>query len=81
MDQAMFEREVSINRKAYEALRDQIRREHAGQYVALGQGRVLAAAATFDEARAAIERLRPAPEFYLIFPADEDPIFEPFYAY
>jgi hypothetical protein len=81
MDEVTFEREVARNRRAYEGLREQIRREHAGRYVALGEGRLLASAPTYDEAKAAVERLRPVPEFFLVFPADEEPAFEPYYSY
>lgn len=73
----MFEQELERNREAYEALRDQIRREYAGQYVAIAQGRLIAACADFDEALAAVQRLQPAPEHYVVFPADEVPAFEP----
>jgi hypothetical protein len=39
MDQIPFEQEQSIHRKAWEALRDQVRRDYSGQYVGLAQGR------------------------------------------
>jgi hypothetical protein len=81
MDEVTFEREAALNRRAYESLREQIRREHAGRYVALGEGRLLASAPTFDEAMAAVEQLRPVPEFFLVFPADDEPAFEPYYSY
>jgi Family of unknown function (DUF5678) len=81
MDAATFERETALNRQAYEAMRGQVRREYAGCYVALGQGRILASAPTYDEAMAAVQQLRPAPEFFLVFPADEEPAFEPYCAY
>ncbi len=75
MDLATFERESALHRKVYEGLRDQIRREHAGQYVALAQGRLVTVAPTFDEARAAVLRLQPTPEYYLVFPAEMEPPF------
>jgi hypothetical protein len=71
------EREVALNRRVYEALREQIRRDYAGQYVALGQGRILAVAPTFDEADAAVARLQPVPEVYWVFAAAAEPSFEP----
>ena len=77
MDLATFERESAIHRKVYEELRDQIRREYAGQYVALAQGKLIAVAPTFDEAEAVVLELEPVPEYYLVFPADEEPLFEP----
>jgi len=81
MDEATFERETAVNRRAYEAMRDEIRREHCGRYVALGQGRILAAAATYDEVMAAVQQLRPIPEYFLVFSADDEPGFEPYCAY
>jgi hypothetical protein len=77
----MFEQELQRNREAYEALRDQIRQEYAGQYVAIAQGRLIAASADFDEALAVVQRLQPAPEHYVVFPANEEPAFEPVEAY
>jgi hypothetical protein len=76
MDQATFDRETAINRKAYERLKDQIRTEHAGKYVALGLGKVLAVAPTFDEVKATVDQLQPIPEHVLIFPAEMEPSFE-----
>lgn len=81
MDGATFEREVALNRAAYEQLREQIRREHGSEYVALGNGRILATAVSFDEVRAAVEALQRVPEYYVIFLGDDEPAFEPFYAY
>ena len=77
MDQATFDRELQLNHQAYEKLRAQIRRDYAGQYVGIAEGRLIAAANTFEEVEAAMEKLQPVPEYYLIFPADEEPPFEP----
>ncbi len=81
MDEATFQRETARNRAAYEQLREQIRRDYAGRYVALGEGRILASSANYDEVQAAVQQLRPVPEFYLIFPATDEPPFEPYCAY
>jgi hypothetical protein len=81
MNDLTFEREVALNRQAFEGLREQIRREHAGRYVALGQGRLLASAPTYEEAKAAVQQLRPVPEFFLVFLAGEEPGFEPYCSY
>ena len=75
MDRQTFDREADLNRCAYESLREPIRRDYAGKYVALAQGRVVAVAPTFDEARAIVESLRPVPEYYLVFPAEMEPDF------
>ncbi len=81
MDMATYERETAINRKAYEALKEQIQTEHAGKYVALGSGRILAVAPTFDEIEATLEQLKDIPECYFVFPAEMEPHFEPVYNY
>jgi hypothetical protein len=78
MDQATFDRETAVNQAAYERLRDKIQRDYAGQYVALGQGKILAAAPTYDDAMAAVQDLQPVPEYFLVFPADEEPCFVPY---
>jgi hypothetical protein len=78
MDQATFEQARDLNRQAYEKLRAQIRRDYAGQYIGIAEGRLIAAAATYEEVQAAIEKLKPTPEYYLIFEAEDEPLFEPF---
>jgi hypothetical protein len=76
MDLATFERENARNRKAYEQLREQIRRDYAGQYVLFTDGKVIAVAPTVDGVREAIAQLRPVPEYYLVFAAEEEPSFD-----
>jgi hypothetical protein len=71
-----FDQELEENRKAYEALREKIRGEYAGQYVAMAFGRIIKVCPGFDEACAAIEELQPSPVHYLVFPGDNDPGFE-----
>lgn len=78
MDQARFEAELEQNRAAYERLRDHIRQHCAGQYVAIAQGRLVGSAPTFDEAAALVARLRPSPEHCVVFPAGDEPMFEPY---
>jgi hypothetical protein len=76
MDLATFERETAIHRQVYAAIRDRVRRgEYAGKYLALAGGRHLVSS-TYDEAKAAVEKLEPVPEYFLIFPAEMDPPFE-----
>jgi hypothetical protein len=78
MDAILFAQEMAVNRSAYERLRDEIRRRHAGQYVALAGGKLVAFAPSYDETYAAVTRLCPPPTCFLIFPANEEPDFEPF---
>ncbi len=75
MDMATFTRESALNRQAYEQLRERIRKEYPGKYVALAQGKLIGAADTFDAARAIVDRLDDVPEYYLVFRAEEEPSF------
>jgi hypothetical protein len=75
VDMAAFLKESALNRQAYEHLRERIRRDYAGQYVALAHGKVVGAASTFDATRAQVQRLETVPEYYLVFPADAQPAF------
>ncbi len=76
MDSPAFTVELSSNRAAYERLREQIQSAGPGQYAAIAQGRLIALAGTFDEGLAAVQRLRPIPKHFLVFPADEEPAFD-----
>ena len=78
MDQATFEQALALNRQAYEKLREQIRRDYPGKYIGIAEGRLIAAAPSYNEVRAAIAQLEPTPECYLIFEAEEEPLFEIF---
>jgi hypothetical protein len=75
MDLATFTRESTLNRQAYDQLRDHIQSTYAGRYVALAHGQLIGTASSFDEARAQVQRLQPVPEYYLVFPANEAPDF------
>lgn len=76
MDPVAFEREIELNRVAFDAMREQIRRGYAGLYVAFANGQVLAVAPSYEEALAVIERLSPIPECYFVFEAEEGPVFD-----
>ena len=76
MDMVTFTRESARNRQAYEHLREQIRRDYAGKYVILADGKILGAATTFDDACALVDGLDRVPEYYLVFPANGEPNFD-----
>jgi hypothetical protein len=76
MDMATFQRESALNRQAYERLREHIRQEYAGKYVALARGKVFGAADTYDAACALVDSLDEVPEYYLVFPAEVEPSFD-----
>ncbi len=75
-DQATFDKEMPLNRQAWQAMREQIRRDHLGQFVALAQGRLVAVAPTFHEAEAAVQALQPVPDCYVVFNTDNEPPFD-----
>lgn len=76
MNSTAFAVEWELNRTAYERLREKIRQAPPGQYAAIAQERLIALAPTFEEGVAAVERLQPRPEHFLVFPVDEEPAFE-----
>jgi hypothetical protein len=76
VDRSTFTRESELNRRAYEPLRESIRRDYAGKYVILAQGRVIGAASTFDAAQALVAQLEVVPDYYLVFPANAEPDFD-----
>jgi hypothetical protein len=75
-DPVKFDEEMALNIKAYEAMRDQLRREYAGQYVAIAFGRLVTVAPTFDEASAVVLALDPPPQHWAVFEAEGDPMFD-----
>jgi hypothetical protein len=76
-DDHRFDKELELNRRAYADLRDQIRRDYAGKYVGLAFGRVMAAGDDFDAVTASMNSLDPPPACSLVFPAEDEPLFDP----
>lgn len=76
MEPKRFEQSIAINEQTYKQLRDEIRQNHAGEYVAMVDGKIITTAPTYDEALASVHRLDPMPECYFIFEADNEPIFD-----
>jgi hypothetical protein len=76
MSQSTFASELEQNRLAYEYLRDQIRREHAGKFVAIALGKIVAVTTTFHEAQTAVARITPAAKHFAIFDASTEPVWE-----
>jgi hypothetical protein len=72
-----FDQEMACNREVYERLKEQIRHDFAGQYVAIAFGKIIAISPNFDEAKTAVDRLQPAPAHCVVFPAEDEPHFEP----
>ena len=71
-----FIRQLEENRRAYAGLRDEIRQKYAGQFVALAFGRVIAADVDLRKVNAAVAALNPKPAHVVIFPAEEEPLFD-----
>lgn len=76
MNRTEFDREAALHRQLYDSLREQIRLQYAGKYVALAGGQLVAVTDSFDRAQVAIQQLEPVPDYYLIFPAEAEPSFE-----
>jgi hypothetical protein len=74
-------REIEINQRAYEAQRDFIRREYAGQMVAFAHGRVIAVAPSYTEAQEALLAIDPPPANSSVFRAEDDPGFDAVHVY
>ncbi len=71
--QTEFDRQLEVNRQAYQQLREEIRTKYTGQYVGLAFGRIVAASPDFDEVCRIIDELEPEPEHSSVFHADDDP--------
>jgi hypothetical protein len=76
MSEDRFDEELALNRRAYAELRDQIRREYAGKYVGLAFGRVMAVG-DYDAVTTEMDALDPRPACALVFPAEDEPLFDP----
>ena len=76
MDRETFEREEALNRAAWEGMREQLRQDYPGHFVGIACGRLIAASTDYEEVRAAIEHLQPVPEYVLIHPVEQEPIYE-----
>jgi hypothetical protein len=76
MAESKFDQEMALNRQAYERMREQIRRDYAGQYVAIALGKLIGVGPDFHSAKAFVDRLSPQPEHALVFAAEEEPAFE-----
>lgn len=78
-DNPEFDRQLEENRRAYEALREEIRTRYAGQYVGIAFGRIIAVDPDFARVCEAIDRLDPQPEHQAVFPADDEPRMDDYY--
>ena len=76
-EQTEFDRQLDENRRAYEALRAEIREKYADQYVAIAHGRIVAVDPDYFKACAIADNLKPKPEHSAVFRGDHDPGFEP----
>jgi hypothetical protein len=77
VSQTQFDRELEQNRHGWEALREHIRREYAGKYVGMAFGRVMATGPDYDAVVTAMDALDPPPACSLVFPAEDEPLFDP----
>lgn len=68
-----YEEEKGRNLAAYDAMKETIRTQYRGQYVAIADGRIVCVAPTIEEARAAVARF----QHRLVFDAEADVQREP----
>lgn len=64
-----YEEEKRKNLDAYQSLKDEIRANYLGQYVAIADGRLVKVSPSFKEADEAVKSYR----HRLVFPAGEEP--------
>jgi hypothetical protein len=76
MAESAFDQELIENRRAWETLREQVRRDHPGEFVALAFGRIVASDRQMDKVMSAVQALDPKPAHYEVFPAEVDPLFD-----
>lgn len=76
-----FQREAEINEAFYKAMKDRLRDQYGSQYVGIAQGRFVAADPDFDKVIAIIRQLKPTPEHFMVYPADQEPLLETVCAY
>jgi hypothetical protein len=77
MSRSQFDAELEANRRAFQELREQIRRDHAGKYVGMAFGRIVAVDREYDTVVAMVDSMKPAPACSLVFAAEDDPLFDP----
>ena len=75
-DPSEFDRQLEVNRRYYEAHREEIQTRFAGKFVALAIGRVVADGKSSQSVIDAIEQLEPRPLHVEVFPAETEPLFD-----
>jgi hypothetical protein len=75
-DDEAYDRELALNRAAYEAMKEELRRDYAGKYVALAFGRLIGTAETYGEAVRLVQQLQPLPKSFEVFLAEQEPLFD-----
>jgi hypothetical protein len=72
-DRAAFDREMALNKEAYEGgLRERLQRDHVGEYALIAFGRLITTTPDYEAALRALEQLDPQPQHVLLFPAEEE---------
>lgn len=71
-----YQDQKTANLQAYDQLKQEIPRRYSGKYVAIGKGKILLSAPTYQEAWEQLKRVAPDALHFLIFPADKGPLLE-----
>ena len=69
-----FQHEAEVNETFYKAMKDTLREQYGSQYVGIAKGRFIAADPDFSKVIAVIQELKPKPEHYIVYPADQEAI-------
>jgi len=75
-DQSEFDRQLDVNRRYYEGHREEIQAKFSGKFVGLAFGRIVADGTSSQAVIDAIEKLRPRPLHFEVFPAETEPLFD-----
>jgi hypothetical protein len=71
-DEAEYQRQLEENRRAYEALRDEIHQKYPDKYVAIAFGRIVAVDPDYHKAVGIVDAMEPKPGHSAIFRGDDD---------
>jgi hypothetical protein len=72
-----FERQLEMNRRAYDSLRQEITTKYAGQYVGIAFGKIIAVDPDYFKVCRIVDRLESPSEHHLVFRGEDDPGLEP----
>jgi hypothetical protein len=76
-EHADFDRQLKMNRQAYQSLREEITTKYRGQYVGIAFGKIVAVDPDYHAVCRVVDCLQPPSDHHLVFRGDDEPGFEP----